>query len=159
MLGCMGCSIPKHATFELNFTIIWYMPYLFTVVTVLATLLVFGALSHSDAVPRTPRKDASVVEVAEVGVTRLRAQQPVIVQRLVRGGSELRHANVTVTNVGATTATGVQVHLEQAGGVAYALRGPKKLAPRERGLYVLNTRVVAGPAGWTVVTRCTTCRR
>jgi hypothetical protein len=135
------------------------MPYVFTVVTLLATLFAFSSLTASNAAPRARLKVASVAESAGPSTTRLRAQQPIIVQRAVRGGSELRHANVTVTNVGAATATGVQVHLEQPGGVAYALRGPKKLAPRERALYVLNSRVVGGPGAWTVVAQCTTCRR
>lgn len=135
------------------------MPYIFTVVTLLATLFAFSSLTLSNAAPRARLKDKGAAELPAPSVTRLRAQQPIIVQRSVRGGSELRHANVTVTNVGAASATGIQVQLEQAGGVAYALRGPKKLAPRERGLYVLNSRVVGGAGAWTVVAHCTTCRR
>lgn len=125
----------------------------------MATLYIFSALTNSSvAAPKSSRATA-VVEVASSVLTRLRAQQPVLVQRNVPGGSELRHANVEVANVGSVAATGVQVHLEHAGGVAYALRGPKKLLPRERGIYTLNARVAAGPGSWRVVARCSSCRR
>jgi len=144
------------------------MPLIMTLVTLFATLFAFSSLTTSSAA--APR--ASSASTAKLGKattsagdhifateTRLRAQQPVIVQRPVRGGAELRHANVEVANVGSISAKGVQVYLQQAGGVAYALKGPKELLPRECGTYILNSRVVSGTGSWSVVARCSTCRR
>jgi hypothetical protein len=139
-----------------------------TLVTLFATLCVFSSLTTSSAA--APRASSGVSTklgkaATEAGTqifateTRLRAQQPVIVQRTVRGGAELRHVNVEVANVGSVSAKGVQVHIQQAGGVAYALKGPKELLPRERGTYILNSRVVGGTGAWSVVSRCSSCRR
>lgn len=138
---------------------IWCMPYISTIITLLITIFSFSALiSSSTATPQGKGKRAhKVSELSQL--TRLRADQPVIVQQGVRGGFELRYANVNVTNVGSAVATGIHIHIEQAGGVAYSLRGPAKLQPKERGLYVLSRKVVATPRAWNVIARCSNCRR
>jgi len=137
------------------------MPYLFTIFTVLVTITLFSSLTATSfAAPKRAKVVATVEAHSPQTLTRLRAQQPILVKRAVRGGGvEVRHANVEVTNIGSVTASDVQVSLEQAGGVAYAMRGPKKLLARERALYVLNSRVIAGGGSWQVVTRCSSCRR
>ena len=138
---------------------IWCMPYILTIATVFATLFVFSSLTNSSAASRKPRQDVSTSRVSYDRPTRLRAQQPTLAQKTVRGGVELRHANVEVTNVGSSVASGIQVYLEQAGGIAYSLRGPTKLQPRERGLYTMSKRVIGNSGGWSVVARCSNCRR
>jgi septum formation inhibitor MinC len=144
------------------------MPLIATLATLFATLIAFSTLTApSLADPRTSVGSyAKLAKVArELGAapaapeTRLRAQQPTIVQRTVRGGAELRHVNVEVANVGSVSAKGIQVYIHQASGIAHALRGPKELLPRQRGTYLLNSRVVGGTGTWSVVARCSTCRR
>jgi hypothetical protein len=137
------------------------MSYFFTILTVLATISLFSSLTaNSFAAPKRAKAPPVVEADSAQTLTRLRAQQPILVKRTVRGGGvEVRHANVEVANVGSVTASDVQVYLEQVGGVAYALRGPKKLFARQRALYILNSRVVAGAGSWQVVTRCSSCRR
>jgi hypothetical protein len=139
-----------------------------TLVTLFTTLLAFSSLTLSSfAVPRASSGATTKLGKVTPGAgtqiftteTRLRAQQPVVVQRTLRGGVELRHANVEVANVGSVSAKGIQVYIQQAGGVAYALKGPKELLPHEHGTYILNSRVVGGTRAWTVQARCSTCRR
>ncbi|MFN4896306.1 MAG: hypothetical protein ACK5GN_07245 [Pseudomonadota bacterium] len=135
------------------------MPTILTLTTLTLTLITFCTLiASSAAAPRVVRSKTTQNQVAPA-LTRLRAQQPVVVQQVMKGGGEVRHANVEVSNVGSAVASGIQVYIEQSGGVAYVLRGPSKLHPRERGVYTLRSRVMAGPGSWRVVTRCTTCRR
>jgi len=144
------------------------MPLMMTLVKLVATLFAFAGLTTSSAAaPKVSYGGSSKLGRVAAGATpplsesqtRLRAGQPVIIQRIIRGGAELRHANVEVANVGSVSAKGVQVYLQQSSNVAYALRGPRELSPHERGTYILNSRVLSGTGSWSVVVRCSTCRR
>jgi hypothetical protein len=135
------------------------MPYIFTLVLVFATLFSFSSLTAPNAVASNRVRPTPTPDPAAFVLTRLRAGQPVIAQEVGRGARQVRHANVEVTNVGGAVASNIQVALEQPGGVAYPLRGPKKLQPRERAVYVLSSRGVAGSGSWNVVMRCSNCRR
>lgn len=144
------------------------MPIILTVALVFATIFTFSSLTTSSAADSRASSGAAIKlghlasrtrSVLLAPETRLRAGQPVLVRRAIRGGAELRHANVEVANVGSVSAKDVQVYLQQTGGVTYALRGPKELAPRERGMYILNARVFGGTGTWSVMARCSTCRR
>ena len=135
------------------------MPYIFTVVLVFAALFSFSSLTASNAVAHKGVRPTPTPETASFALTRLRAGQPVVAQEVGRGARQVRYANVEVANVGAVEASGIQVALEQSGGLTYPLRGPRKLQPRERAVYVLSSRGVAGSGSWNVVLRCSNCRR
>jgi len=135
------------------------MPYIFTLVLVAAALFSFSSLTAPSAVASSRVRPTPTPDSAAFVLTRLRAGQPVIAQEVGRGARQVRHANVEVTNVGGAVASNIQVALEQPGGVAYPLRGPKKLQPRERAVYVLSSRGIAGSGSWNVVMRCANCRR
>jgi len=134
------------------------MRYLFTILVLSFTLALFGHLTNTLAAPRKGLAKATATpRPALVEKTRLRAKTPVIVQRVSRSAREVRYANVEVRNVGSIEASGVQVFLEQQSGIVVAMRGPKKLKAKERAVYFLNSRVVAGSGGWSVVARCANC--
>lgn len=135
------------------------MPYIFTVLLVFAALFSFSSLTASTAVAHKGVRPTPTPDTSAFALTRLRAGQPVVAQEVGRGVRQIRHANVEVVNVGGVVANGIQIALEQSGGVAYPLRGPRKLQPRERAVYVLSSRGVAGSGSWNVVLRCSNCRR
>jgi hypothetical protein len=134
------------------------MRYLFTILVVSFTLVLFGDLTSTLAAPRkVSAKAFAKSRPFIVEKTRLRAKTPVIIQRVSRSAREVRYANVEVINVGSTEAAGIQVFLEQQSGIIAVMRGPKKLKAKERAVYFLNSRLVAGPGGWSVVARCGNC--
>jgi hypothetical protein len=135
------------------------MRYLFTVIIILSTITLFYTGLESSALPR--RKPEAVASTGKNSIqrTRLRADMPVVLQRNSRTVREVRYANVLVRNIGAVEASGIQVLLAQSGGISFVMRGPKKLAPKESSLYVLNSRAVAGAGSWSVVARCANCWR
>ena len=92
--------------------------------------------------------------------TRLRAQQPVIVQRIGRASREIQHINVQVSNVGAGAASGIDVYVELPGGLSVPLKGPRRLHPGQRALYVLRAKVpILGAGAVRVVCMCEQCWR
>lgn len=135
------------------------MRYLFTVIIVLSTIAIFYTGLESVAVPRRKAKAAASPGQNSIQKTRLRADMPVVLQRNSRTVREVRYANVVVRNIGAVEASGIQVLLAQSSGISFVMRGPKKLAPKESSLYVLNSRAAAGAGSWSVVARCANCWR
>lgn len=135
------------------------MRYLFTVIIILGATALFYTELESVALPR--RKPEAVASTGQNSIqkTRLRAEMPVVLQRNSRTVREVRYANVLVKNIGAVEASGIQVLLAQSGGISFVMRGPKKLAPKESSLYVLNSRAVAAAGSWSVVARCANCWR
>ncbi|MEY4669999.1 MAG: hypothetical protein RL518_2698 [Pseudomonadota bacterium] len=93
-------------------------------------------------------------------VTTLRAGVPSYVLSGKSGQREVRYLSVQVTNIGDVSANDVVVSLPAAQGLSFPLRGPKKLGPRARAVYVSTVRV---PSGVTLrgyaLTTCSTCRR
>lgn len=93
-------------------------------------------------------------------VTTLRAGMPSYVVSGRSAQREVRYVSVQVANVGDVVAKDIVVSLPAAAGLAFPLRGPKKLAPRASAVYVSTIRVPAGVALRThAVTTCSTCRR
>jgi uncharacterized membrane protein len=93
-------------------------------------------------------------------VTTLRAGVPSYVLSGKSGEREVRYVSVQVTNIGDVPAKDIVVSLPAAQGLSFPLRGPKKLGPRARAVYVSTVRV---PSGVTLrghaLTTCSTCRR
>jgi hypothetical protein len=93
-------------------------------------------------------------------VTTLRAEVPSYVVSGKSGQREVRYVSVQVTNIGDVPAKDIVVSLPAAQGLSFPLRGPKKLGPRARAVYVSTVRV---PSGVTLrghaLTTCSTCRR
>jgi hypothetical protein len=93
-------------------------------------------------------------------VTTLRAGVPSYVVGGRSAQREVRYVSVQVANIGGVVAKDIVVSLPAAAGLAFPLRGPKKLAPRASAVYVSTIRVPAGVALRThAVTTCSTCRR
>jgi hypothetical protein len=93
-------------------------------------------------------------------VTTLRAGVPSYVVSGRSAQREVRYVSVQVTNVGDLVAKDIVVSLPAAAGLAFPLRGPKKLPPRASAVYVSTIRVPAGVALRNhAVTTCSTCRR
>jgi hypothetical protein len=92
--------------------------------------------------------------------TRLHARAPSVVYVSKRGQTQIEHINVEVTNVGTTAAVGVEVAAEWNGGIAYLLRGARRLGPRQRALYTLGTRrLLVSTGAPRIVARCANCKR
>lgn len=93
-------------------------------------------------------------------VTTLRAGVPSYVLSGRSAQREVRYVSVQVANIGDVVAKDIVVLLPAAAGLAFPLRGPKKLAPRASAVYVSTIRVPAGVALRNhAVTTCSTCRR
>ncbi len=93
-------------------------------------------------------------------VTTLRAGVPSYVVSGRSAQREVRYVSVSVSNIGEVVAKDIVVSLPAAAGLAFPLRGPKKLAPRASAVYVSTIRVPAGVALRNhAVTTCSTCRR
>lgn len=93
-------------------------------------------------------------------LTRLRADVPLAVRGARRGQAVIQHISVRVKNVGQIAAQDVEVSVVYFGGLAYPLRGPKKLQPGQVALYTNTTNIPAlGGAVPQIVPRCATCRR
>lgn len=93
-------------------------------------------------------------------VTTLRAGVPSYVVSGRSAQREVRYVSVLVTNIGEVVAKDIVVSLPAAAGLAFPLRGPKKLPPRASAVYVSTIRVPAGVALRNhAVSTCSTCRR
>ena len=90
----------------------------------------------------------------------LRPSRPSYLMSGRAGHREVRYLSVKVSNVGDGDAKDVQVLIEGASGLAFPLRGPKRLAPHAHGIYVSTVRVPSGVAlqPHAIVT-CSTCRQ
>lgn len=93
-------------------------------------------------------------------VTTLRAGVPSYVVGGKSGQREVRYVSVPVTNIGDVAAKDIVVALPAAQGLAFPLRGPKKLGPRASAVYVSTVRVPSGiPLRGHALTACSNCRR
>lgn len=126
----------------------------------LVSLTAIGGFSFSaDATPRRSDAQRTTPSFAVTGLTRLRADEPVCLVVRNPRGLELRHLNVEVRNVGNHPAADIIVYAELSDGIVIQLRGPTRLAPEQRGFYVLRSRIPLAREGPVrVVTRCGNCR-
>jgi hypothetical protein len=128
-------------------------------------LILTVLLIEPRAVCAAPRKKGESAEVLIPGPrgaesTRLHAKAPSVVYVTKRGQTQIEHVNVEVTNVGNTAAVGVEVAAEWSGGIAYLLKGARRLGPRQRALYTLGTRRLLVSSGAPrIVARCGNCKR
>lgn len=102
----------------------------------------------------TPRQQRASVPQA----TRLRVGTPLVLYSRRRGHQTIEHLNVTVSNVGLAIATQVDVSAEFPDGIAYPLKGPRKIAPGQRCLYSLGgKKTVLRAQNPRIVTSCGSC--
>ena len=124
----------------------------------LFSILMILSVVHEAAAAK--RKPPAEEPSGRRDVTTLRAGVPSYVLSGKSGEREVRYVSVQVTNIGDVPAKDIVVSLPAAQGLSFPLRGPKKLGPRARAVYVSTVRV---PSGVTLrghaLTTCSTCRR
>ena len=124
----------------------------------LFSILIILSVVHEAAAAK--RKPPAEEPSRGCDVTTLRAGVPSYVLSGKSGEREFRYVSVQVTNIGDVPAKDIVVSLPAAQGLSFPLRGPKKLGPRARAVYVSTVRV---PSGVTLrghaLTTCSTCRR
>jgi uncharacterized membrane protein len=124
----------------------------------LFSILIILSVVHEAAAAK--RKAPAEEPSGRRDVTTLRAGVPSYVLSGKSGQREVRYVSVQVTNIGDVPAKDIVVSLPAAQGLSFPLRGPKRLGPRARAVYVSTVRV---PSGVTLrghaLTTCSTCRR
>lgn len=138
----------------------YYPPPLLSAVLRLAVILLVALITPDSAAAASRTKKPLTTQPQPEERTHIRPGTPVFLVTQGSKGSELKHLNVTVKNVGRNTAKGVLVFVELSGGLMNQLRGASTLAPGQSGIYLLRSRtplIHSGPV--RILTSCTNCRR